>query len=122
MKVVIVESPFEGDTARNEAYARRCVKDCIDRGEAPFASHLLYTQPGVLRDDLPEERRLGIAAGLAVAERADLTVVYTDLGISQGMEYGIDHAEQCGRPVEYRTITPWCHQRASKAGIGNATA
>lgn len=106
MKAVIVESPFQADTpadlARNIAYAERCISDCISRGESPFASHLLYTR--VLRDDLPEERLTGIRAGLVWAERADLTVVYTDLGISQGMEYGIDHAEQCGRPVEYRTI------------------
>lgn len=116
MKLVVVESPFEGDTARNEAYARRCVKDCLDRGESPLASHLLYTQ--VLRDEVPGERRLGIAAGLAWAEKADLTVVYTDLGISQGMEYGIDHAEQCGRSVEFRTITPWCRERLRAAGGG----
>jgi hypothetical protein len=37
----------------------------IIAGEAPIASHLLYTQPGVLRDEIPEERRHGIDAGLA---------------------------------------------------------
>jgi hypothetical protein len=35
------------------------------RGESPIASHLLYTQPGILKDDVPEERPLGIEAGLA---------------------------------------------------------
>ena len=39
MKLVIVESPFAGDTERNIRYARACLADCLRRGEAPFASH-----------------------------------------------------------------------------------
>jgi hypothetical protein len=57
-RLVIVESPFAGDVAANLSYGRRCMADCLRRGEAPFASHLLYTQPGVLDDSLPEERQL----------------------------------------------------------------
>jgi hypothetical protein len=106
MRRVYLESPYEGDVEQNIEYACACMMDCLSRGEAPMASHLLYTQPGMLRDEILNERRLGIAAGLAWATVAEATVVYTDLGISRGMEYGIDHAEQCGRPVEYRTITP----------------
>ena len=48
----------------NIDYARACVADCLRRGDSAIASHLLYTQPGVLRDDVPGERELGIAAGL----------------------------------------------------------
>jgi hypothetical protein len=44
---------------------RAAVRDRILRGESPIASHLLYTQPGFLKDDVPEERHLGIEAGLA---------------------------------------------------------
>lgn len=104
MRLVIVESPFAGDVGANMAYGRACLKDCLARGEAPFASHLLYTQEGVLDDDKPEERVHGIEAGLAWAERAEVTIVYTDLGVSKGMEQGIKHAEICGRPIEYRNI------------------
>jgi DNA polymerase I-like protein with 3'-5' exonuclease and polymerase domains len=46
---VIVESPFAGGFA-NVKYSRECIKDCLNRGESPFASHLLYTQKGVLND------------------------------------------------------------------------
>ena len=53
---VIVESPYAGDVERNERYARACIRDCLLRGEAPFASHLLYTQAGVLDDTIKEER------------------------------------------------------------------
>lgn len=104
MRLVILESPFAGDVTENIEYARRAVRDALSRGEAPIASHLLYTQPGVLRDDVPEERQWGIDAGLAWGAVATATVVYTDRGISRGMEYGINSAKAAGRPVEYRSL------------------
>lgn len=104
MRRVIVESPYAGDVERNVAYARAALRDSLSRGEAPIASHLLYTQPGILRDDEPLERQWGIDAGLAWGPVADATVVYTDLGISAGMQIGIDRAARDGRPVEYRTL------------------
>lgn len=107
MRFVIVESPFAGDVARNVKYAQAAVRDCLLRGEAPFASHLLYTQLGVLRDDVPEERLKGINAGLELAKRADLTVVYTDLGISRGMWAGIAAADAACRPIEVRRLPGW---------------
>lgn len=67
MRLVIIESPYTGPTpeavAANVAYARACLLDSLRRSEAPIASHLLYTQ--VLDDKIPEERALGIEAGLA---------------------------------------------------------
>lgn len=104
MRRVILESPFAGDVLTNVAYARRAIRDSLMRGEAPIASHLLYTQPGVLDDDLPSERSLGIVAGLSWREVAEASVVYTDLGISFGMQQGIEAAERAGLPVEYRQI------------------
>jgi hypothetical protein len=104
MRRVIVESPYAGDVKANEAYARLALHDCLGKGEAPFASHLLYTQPDVLDDLIPEERTLGIEAGLVWALAADTTVVYVDRGISMGMSYGIKAAERAGRRVEFRTI------------------
>jgi hypothetical protein len=104
VRLVILESPFAGDKQANIDYARLCVRDSLMRGEAPIASHLLYTQPTILDDSAPEERRMGIAAGLAWVDVADVTVVYTDLGISTGMKHGISDAKTDGRPVEYRTI------------------
>lgn len=104
MRRVIVESPYAGDVEKNETYARACLHDCLVRGEAPFASHLLYTQRGVLRDDVPGERTLGIEAGLVWGTVAEATVVYIDLGISAGMQKGIDRATARGRQVEYRKL------------------
>lgn len=104
MKRVIVESPYAGDVAFNTEYARACMADCLRRGEAPYASHLLYTQPGVLDDDKPDERRLGIEAGLAWGEAAELVAAYTDLGISAGMRLGMERHRERGVPVEERSL------------------
>ena len=108
---VIVESPFKGNTYDdleiNMRYLRACMHDCLVRGEAPFASHAIYTQEGVLDDTDPEERELGIQAGFAWRTAADKTVVYTDRGVSNGMRYGIKHAEDLGVTIEYRTLPGW---------------
>ncbi|MBZ9821903.1 hypothetical protein [Mesorhizobium sp. CA4] len=106
-RLVILESPYAGDVDRNVAYARAAMRDCLVRGDAPAASHLLYTQPGVLDDGNPEERARGIDAGLAWGRVAEATVVYTDLGISGGMGEGVKRAFAEGRPVEWRTLAGW---------------
>ena len=103
-RLVIVESPYAGCVEANVEYARACVRDSLARGEAPIASHLLYTQPGILDDDIPAERQWGIGAGLAWRAVADASVVYTDRGISRGMRYGIEAARKAGLPVELRTL------------------
>lgn len=102
MRRVIIESPYAGNVHQNMEYLKRCIKDCLLRGEAPFASHLMYTQ--VLDDTIPRERADGINAGFAWRDAADATVVYKDLGISEGMKKGIEDAEKKGRPVEYRSL------------------
>lgn len=101
---VILESPYAGDVERNIDYARKCVKDCLIRGEAPIASHLLYTQEGILDDDIPEERQWGIDAGLVWKEVADKHVFYCDYGISKGMEYAFEQAKKNNIPYEFRCI------------------
>ena len=105
MRRVILESPFAGNWYQrlmNRVYARRCMKDCLRRGEAPFASHLLYTQ--VLNDQIELQREWGIAAGFAWLEIADASVVYVDRGISRGMQAGIDAARREGVLIEYRSL------------------
>lgn len=114
---VIIESPYAGDVDRNLRYLRAAMRDCLMRGEAPFASHALYAQDGVLDDGIPGERRLGITAGFAWRGVAGKTVVYTDLGVSRGMRYGIDDAITRGLTVEYRTIDGWAEvEQTTRAG------
>ena len=113
---VIVESPFAGEVEKNIEYARQCLRDSILRGEVPFASHLLYTQEGVLDDTDPHERELGINLGLEMGRIATLTAVYIDRGISGGMNYGIQRAQDEGREVEFRSLydnSPQAHSENS---------
>src|SRR5258708_16249838 len=104
MGVVVLGWAFAGDIEENVRYARLCVRDSLQRGESPIASHLLYTQPGILDDLKPDERQWGIDAGLAWRAVAQASVVYTDRGISKGMEYGMAAASAAGLPVELRTL------------------
>lgn len=113
MRLVIIESPFAGDVVRNLRYLRACMRDCLLRHEAPYASHALYTQPGVLDDGDPEARKLGMLAGFNWRSVAAATVVYTDLGITVGMQAGLDNARAMFReigvsdrahPIEHREL------------------
>ncbi len=108
MKRVIIESPFaaaNGHTvAEHEEYARRCMADSLSRGEAPLASHLLYTQPGILDDTDKEQRRLGMEAGYEWMRQAEIVAVYTDLGVSSGMEEGQTWAHRFRIPIVTRHI------------------
>jgi len=108
MRRVIVESPFAGDRERNHAYLLDCLRDCYARGEAPIASHAIG--PLVLDDDVPEERSIGIAAGLAWQAGADAVCVYGDLGISRGMQEAIDHARGYVPTIEYRSLPAWAQR------------
>lgn len=102
---VILESPYAGSTTKNVAYARLCLHDSIMRGEAPIASHLLYTQPNVLDEDDPLQRALGISCGIAWLPRADYSVFYTDRGWSTGMIASLfDHNLKNNHPFRIRAL------------------
>jgi hypothetical protein len=101
-KAVYIASPLSGDIEGNTEFARKCLRDSILRGEAPYASHLLYTQ--ILDDSSIEQRRLGMDAGLIFLRRCDLFVAYLDNGWSKGMLEEKRLAEQCGISIEERYL------------------
>lgn len=114
MKRVLIESPYAGEVLRNQMYARFCMNDAVVRHkEAPYASHLLFTQEFILDDDVPEERMLGIDAGLEWGKAADFTAVYVDLGLSSGIAYGVRNARLTNRVVDFRQLPEdvWEHFR-----------
>ena len=105
MKRVVVESPFAGEIRRNIIYARFAMHDClVNHDEAPYASHLLYTQSHVLRDEIPDERTLGITAGFEWRAAAEMSAFYVDLGMSSGMDLGVADAQAKGNPYELRRL------------------
>ncbi len=104
-KIVIVESPFAGDVDANIEYAQKCMHDCLSRQEAPYASHLLYTQPNVLDDDKPDERYWGIEAGFAFKHMEGVhTVFYMDKGMSGGMQLAKDYLSKHEMTFEERYL------------------
>lgn len=129
MICVCIESPFRPklprddpqfavQLQRNIEYARALVLDSLRRGEAPYASHLFF--PQVLaggNDRDPVERQLGIDAGTEWARRADLIVVGTDLGVSEGMKGRIGVLTSplprghLMPHIEYRSLPEWAAAR-----------
>ena len=104
MRRIIIESPFAGDVETHITNARRCIRDALIRGESPLASHLLYTQPSILNDEVPSERAWGIAAGHAWIGVTEAVVFYVDYGISKGMGIALDLAMQNHIVIERREI------------------
>lgn len=104
MKLVAIESPYAGDVEGNVAYLKRCILDSLERGESPYASHLFFTQPGLLDDKLPIQRMAGINAGFAWAAKADVVAVYVDRGLSRGVEQGVARALAANQPIEFRSL------------------
>lgn len=99
---VVIESPYAGNVERNTLYAKRALLDSLERGEAPFASHLLYTQ--VLDDTIVRDRARGIDSQMAWIRKCDKVVVYMDYGVSPGMRAAISFARLISRPIEERFI------------------
>lgn len=106
--LVVIESPLSSPTiegwVRNKKFARACMRDSLARGEAPYASHLIYAQEGILDDDVADERALGMYAGFVWGDKADYIVCYDDLGISSGMAAGLQKHRDVGKRVEVRTL------------------
>ena len=98
-KVYIV-SRYAGDVPRNVAAAIRYCQFAISKGMMPIASHLLY--PQMLRDDIPAEREMGTAFGLALLALCGEVWVFSDhSGLSPGMQAEVHEAKRLGKPVRY---------------------
>ncbi len=143
MLTVVVESPYADDTAagiaRNLRYLRACMAYCLAQDAAPYASHGLYTQPGVLNDKIPEERKKGMKAGFAIGARLKERWFFIDLGMTGGMVSGEAAAKKAGQPTRRISLPDWeknpareamidrvfaalCHRFVMKDGSGQAPA
>jgi hypothetical protein len=132
MKLTVVESPLRGIPPercpaflrpfvervlreRNRHFAFRCVRAEIDRGRAPFASHVFFDQPGLLDDANPKQRTAGMAIGQAwsAVDQCRVRKFYLNRGHSSGMEFGKTKARefcQVIHPlhlVDYRPLALW---------------
>ena len=111
--LTFIASPYAGDLeawsnvahlSPNVTYARRCLAESIRQGEAPYAPHLLYTQPGVLNDDNPDERDLGMQCGNCFLVACDKVVFHCDRGVSSGMIREARFSRDLGKRCELRFL------------------
>lgn len=117
---VVIESPLRGAVPswcptwaapvferwgrwRNHRYALACMRDSLRRGEAPYASHVMFDRRGLLNDAAPDERIRGMRAGFLWGQAGALRAVYCDRGITDGMRAGIASAP-AGQAVTYRWL------------------
>lgn len=103
--LVIIESPFRADHVRkiehNVAFGLRVCKLAISEGLAPFGSHLFF--PGLLDDNDPDERRIGIECGWSIGVHADQVWFCLRLGekMSEGMRISHSRYKELGIPCRY---------------------
>ena len=101
-ELAVVESPYLGGPPWALLYARLALREQLDLGRIPFASHLLY--PQALNDAKPEQRKLGIEAGWIPYAMGAIAAVYVDFGITLGMQEGIEEAKRLGCKLEARAF------------------
>ena len=111
---VMLESPYSGDIELNVFYARLCLQDSCERGEAPFPTHLVYTQipSGTYVSDDDAARRVmsrehGLQRGFVWRNLCKRTVFYVDEGMSSGMLRAEAEAIRGGHVVERRLLPRW---------------
>jgi len=94
MKTAYICSPYSGDVKRNKQYARELTARAIQDGYAPITPHLYITE--CLDDNDPEQRELGLNAGIALLSVCDIIIVGKRYGISDGMKTEIFKARRLG--------------------------
>lgn len=94
-KLLYVCSPYRGDTKRNKQYARELTRLAIDNGFCPVTVHLYLTE--VLNDEIEEERKTGLEAGIEILDSCKYILVGGRYGISEGMDREIRRAIEKGK-------------------------
>ena len=94
-KLCYICSPYRGDTERNAKYAAALTRTAVMKGYTPITPHLYLTQ--ALDDRNPEERALGMEAGLHLLEPCECIMIGGYYGISEGMRYEIERAHRLGK-------------------------
>ena len=69
MKFVYICSPLRGDMETNIRRANGYSLFAAKQSFVPIAPHVMFT--GFLDDNIPEERKLGLAMGLELMKRCD---------------------------------------------------
>ena len=110
MKKVVLVSPYSGNLNLSVGYAKLCLQDMLEKGEAPIAGHLLFNQPGIFKDNCSlEEQNLKTLASHAWIKGADGIAVYEDFKVTSEMDLAIK--------VAWAVFTPIVHRRLSREKV-----
>jgi hypothetical protein len=102
LKVAVV-SVF-GNSLTNLVLAKEYCKYVLEKGNAPFASHVFYSS--LLDDAIPEERDLGMEAGKAFIRTCDEMWVFLVKSVfSKGMVEEVLLAKSLGMVIRYFDAT-----------------
>lgn len=101
--IVYICSPYKGDVKTNVKNARSYSRFAVDMGAIPLAPHLLMTQ--YLNDDIPSEREIALAHGLALLRLCSQMWVFASGGISSGMASEIEFAKKHDIRMRYFDAT-----------------
>lgn len=108
MKMVYIASPFRGDYDTNLTNAMTYCRIASELGVLPVASHIMYG--GWCRDDIPEQREMGIKLGLDLLQQSEeLWVMGTHC--SDGMKQEIAYAKHREIPTYHveHPLDPDCY-------------
>lgn len=107
MLLALLVSPFRGKEHPCQERLHRAYLDCairhaVIRGYTPIATHKLY--PDSLNDANDVERILGMQQRDVILSEVQCLLVYTDLGMSGGMEEDIQAAKKRGVDIQYCSL------------------
>ena len=108
MQQVFICSPYRGDIEHNIKVAKDAGRLAARTGYVPVIPHLMY--PQFLRDDLPDERILGIQLGAELLKASDMMWLIGSK-ITKGMKYELEIAKKMRIPIrcydeQLNRITP----------------
>jgi len=98
--LVYICSKYAGNVASNIISARDYCRFAAMNGYIPVASHLLFTQ--FLRDENPDERRLGLFFGNILMDKCDEVWIF-GAELSAGMKAEYDRAKRKGYLIRHFT-------------------
>lgn len=97
-KYVYIASRVSGDVERNLALARGYCLYALSQNVIPVVPHLMLD--GVLDDNEPDEREIGIEVGKHLLTKCDEVWTFLDnRGLSSGMKGEVNLALELGIPV-----------------------
>lgn len=99
--LVYIVSRYAGDIQTNVNDAKRYCRFAVNQGAIPICSHLLY--PQFLKDDDPEERRLGLFFGKVLMDKCDQVWIFSDGDYSSGMQAEYNRAVRRRYTIRYFT-------------------